>query len=280
MAGSFKKLYQQSFTDSSNITVTHNQNKIGLGVMVTSASIARPDIINYIKFTPGNERNQFILNLTAQSSGEVLVIESDYMWTNTPVPEVVQALSGSYMEAGGNVILSTPGSILKIPRDSIITGSLNVTTNITSSGNISASGYIVGKMYDRQVGYTGSIVYTSGGENGAVTCSKILTTGDLGGNGDYMIYFNIDWDNDSDKETNTWRLKKNGVVMPYAQFYQWNTKNTDDEIMHCSFQYFAPDIPAGTVFDVDMYNSTGNEDLTAITSSLIIDGIPTLSNIS
>ena len=134
MAGGFNKLYKQTFTGVSTTTVTHNQNQFGLGIMVTSESIARPDLIDYIGFTPGNERNEFTITFTGTSTGEVMIIDSDFLWTNTPSPEVIQALSGSYMEAStGDIIWGTPGSTTKIP------GSLEITGSGAISGSFSGS---------------------------------------------------------------------------------------------------------------------------------------------
>jgi len=133
MAGSFEALYKQLFSGVLTTTVTHNQNLFGVGIIVTSESIARPDIVDYIKYTPGNERNQFTVTFTGISTGEVMVVDSDYLWTNMPAPEVVQALSGSYMEAGGDIILGTAGSTIIIP------GSLQITGSGAYSGSFSGS---------------------------------------------------------------------------------------------------------------------------------------------
>lgn len=283
MAGSFKKLYQQSFTDSNNITVTHNQNKVGLGVMVTSASIARPDIINYITFPSGNERNEFTLNLTSQSTGEILVVESDYMWTNTPVPEVVQALSGSCVEPStGDICLGTPGANIKF------LGSIEISGPGAYSGSFSGSyagdgsqltGVSAGVSFDRQQSLIASSDSVSTTSNSYVDMTNAtLTTGNLGGAGDYIINFSCKFSNSTKDKYQYIILDIGGSNIQASERSFYSDGGENNKSYTLSVSYLAENISSGTVIKVQ-YKTDGGT-FSVDDATLVIDGLLASGNVS
>jgi len=56
MATNNQLLYTQSFTGTS-ATVTHNLDRYNLDARVIVDGVSRPDLINGVEFTTGNERN-------------------------------------------------------------------------------------------------------------------------------------------------------------------------------------------------------------------------------
>lgn len=283
MAGSFKKLYSQPFTDSTNVTVTHNQNKVGLGVMVTSGSNARPDIINYIKFTPGNERNEFVLNLTNQSTGHVIVVESDYIWTNTPAPEVVQALSGSCIEPStGDICLGTSGATIKF------LGNIELSGSGAYSGSFSGSyagdgsqltGVSANVSFDRQQATIASSDSVSDNSTSYVDMANAtLTTGNLGGAGDYVINFSCKMSNSTKDKYQYIILNVGGSNIQASEraFYSDGGENNKSYTMSTS--YLAENISNGTVIKVQ-YKTTGGT-FSVDDATLVIDGLLASGNVS
>ena len=76
MADTHSLELQQSFINSSSITVTHNLNKEALAIQVIVDGEKREDLIKELIPTAGNYLNEFTLHLTEQSSGIVQVFSS------------------------------------------------------------------------------------------------------------------------------------------------------------------------------------------------------------
>jgi len=78
MAGTYNILYQQDFTLSNAITVTHNLDRYSVGIMVLVEGKSRPEFVNDVQYTEGNERNEFTVHLTSTQTGRIQVMDADY----------------------------------------------------------------------------------------------------------------------------------------------------------------------------------------------------------
>jgi len=87
MASNNQLLSTQSFTSQDSITITHNLDRLNLYYRVIVDSVSRPDLVNDVDFTSGNERNEFTINLTSSNTGVVQVLDTNRYPTNLPTPE-------------------------------------------------------------------------------------------------------------------------------------------------------------------------------------------------
>jgi len=86
MASDNKLLYTQSFTGNS-INVTHNLDRYNLDARVIVGGTSRPDLIDSVEFTTGNERNQFVMGLTSSNTGIIQLLDTTKYPINLPSPE-------------------------------------------------------------------------------------------------------------------------------------------------------------------------------------------------
>jgi hypothetical protein len=87
MATNTQLLLTESFTSQDSITITHNLNRLDLNIRVIIGEVARPDLVNDITFTSGNERNEFTVRLTSSNTGVIQVLDTTRYPVNLPTPE-------------------------------------------------------------------------------------------------------------------------------------------------------------------------------------------------
>jgi len=86
MATNNKLLYTQSFTGTT-INVTHNLDRYNLDARVVCSGNSRPDLINGVEFTTGNERNEFVMGLVSNNTGIIQLLDTTKYPINLPSPE-------------------------------------------------------------------------------------------------------------------------------------------------------------------------------------------------
>lgn len=95
MAGGFVALYEQDFTTTSSITVTHNLDRVICAVRVIIGAVVRNDLVESVVPSPADPRNVIIVTLKASNSGTIQIIDSDYIWGSLPTPEGAAALGNN-----------------------------------------------------------------------------------------------------------------------------------------------------------------------------------------
>ena len=86
MATNNQLLYTQSFTGTS-VAVTHNLDRYNLDARVIVDGVSRPDLINGVEFTTGNERNEFVMGLVSNNTGIIQLLDTTKYPINLPSPE-------------------------------------------------------------------------------------------------------------------------------------------------------------------------------------------------
>ncbi len=87
MAGQFELLFSVSFSAVSTITVTHNLDRLQVGVMVRIDNVIQNALINSITPLASNPRNAVVVVLDSVQSGDILISGTDYVFANIPTPE-------------------------------------------------------------------------------------------------------------------------------------------------------------------------------------------------
>lgn len=88
MAGVFQLLFEQEFTNQTNIQVTHNLDRFALRVRVIIADEVRPDLVDCIDYDPTDPRNVLTVILTSQQSGLIQVLEIGATSASHTEPEI------------------------------------------------------------------------------------------------------------------------------------------------------------------------------------------------
>ena len=94
MAGNFTALFQTSFTNQTTFTVTHNLDRLQIGVLIRIGNVARNDLIESVAPDPANPRRGTIITLVSQQSGIVVFVDTDFVFESIPTPENTAVLSG------------------------------------------------------------------------------------------------------------------------------------------------------------------------------------------
>ena len=147
MAGQFELLYVQSFSLVSSVTVTHNLDRLQIGVIARIRATSRNDLIYSIVPLISDPRNVVVVTFVGTQSGEILISDTDYVFANIPTPEesaeVSQLTSSAYSPGGADTQIQFNDG------GSNFSGSANLAwlkaSNILSvTGVISGSGDISG----------------------------------------------------------------------------------------------------------------------------------------
>ena len=94
MAGNFTVLAQAIFTNKTTFTVTHNLDRLQIGVLVRIGDVARNDLIESVTPDPANPRRGTVITLTSQQSGIAVFVDTDFVFEAIPTPENTAVLSG------------------------------------------------------------------------------------------------------------------------------------------------------------------------------------------
>ena len=200
MATNNQLLYTQSFTGTS-VTVTHNLDRYNLDARVIVDGVSRPDLINGVEFTTGDERNEFVMGLVSNNTGIIQLLDTTKYPINLPSPERINigsqvgfisgtTLNGDILElnrTGGHPNLTT--DLSTIDNDRYVTGAtLNSTTlEIGRNGGLSA---VTADL--SSIDGTVTRVDGVGSVNGLTLGGSITTNGDLTLGGTLSIN-NDDW---------------------------------------------------------------------------------------
>jgi hypothetical protein len=143
----FSKLYTQDFTLEDTIVVPHGLDRLQTACRVIVAGAARNDIVQSIVPSDSDPRNQLTISLTETASGVIQILDSNYIFSNIPTPEDTAAIatnvSGSSFSGSFSGSFTGDGSELSgissewngiLVGNAQITGTLGVTSDITSSG--------------------------------------------------------------------------------------------------------------------------------------------------
>jgi len=143
----FSQLYTQDFTLEDTIIVPHGLDRLQTACRVLVNGEARNDIIQSIVPSDSDPRNELTVSLTEVASGVVQILDSNYVFSNIPTPEDTSALatnvSGSSFSGSFSGSFTGDGSELSgisaewngiLVGNAQITGTLGVTSDITSSG--------------------------------------------------------------------------------------------------------------------------------------------------
>lgn len=95
MAGSFKLLYEQSFTSTNSITVTHNLSRVNCAIRVLIDGAVRNDLVSSVTPSSSDPRNSCVVSLSSTNTGVIQVTDSDYVWTTLPSPEASHMLENN-----------------------------------------------------------------------------------------------------------------------------------------------------------------------------------------
>ena len=87
MAGFFTILQSQDFTSTDSITVTHGLNRAQVAIAVRVGDELRNDLIEKVQPGSADPRNEVVVTLTSAQSGTILLLGTDYIFSNTPAPE-------------------------------------------------------------------------------------------------------------------------------------------------------------------------------------------------
>jgi hypothetical protein len=94
MAGGFYKLFSQSFSAVTSVTVVHGLDRLQVAVSVRIGDLSRNDLIKAVTPDPSDPRNAVIITFAAAQTGNVILMDTDHVYSNSPSPENVAALSG------------------------------------------------------------------------------------------------------------------------------------------------------------------------------------------
>jgi hypothetical protein len=94
MAGNFTVLAQSVFTNQTTFTVTHNLDRLQVGVLIRIGNEARNDLIESVTPDPANPRRGTVITLTSQQSGIAVFVDTDFVFESIPSPENTAVLSG------------------------------------------------------------------------------------------------------------------------------------------------------------------------------------------
>ena len=130
MAGSFKALFKDSFTNQSTITVNHNLNLLQVAVIVNINGEARNDLIQSINPNPADPRNSIIINLISSQTGVITCVDSDYVFINIPTPENAADLSPGLPSFGRDYQSASDSSIRTNTSTNLVQAQKLTTTNI------------------------------------------------------------------------------------------------------------------------------------------------------
>jgi len=93
MAGQFELLFFASFASLDTITVTHNLDRLQVGVLVRVGNVSRNDLIASITPLAADPRNAVVVLLDSVQSGDILIMGTDYVFANIPTPQGAVAAS-------------------------------------------------------------------------------------------------------------------------------------------------------------------------------------------
>ncbi len=118
MAGQFVGLFQASFAGVSTITVTHNLDRAQVGVIVRVGNVARNDLVNTIAPQAADPRNVLVVVLTSTQTGEIVIVDTDYIFAAIPSPESAAeiaegtVITASVADAKGDLLAATAADVI------------------------------------------------------------------------------------------------------------------------------------------------------------------------
>jgi len=179
MAGQFELLFSVSFSAVSSVTVTHNLDRLQVGVMARIGSVTRNDLIASITPLNSNPRNAVVVMFHGTETGEILITGTDYVFANIPTPEVATALGNAL--TGSAFSGSFTSTLTDQLQSGIFTGSFkgdgSSLTNVSGGGGADdAASYLVlsttaSLSNERAFTPSTGLSAVDGGANGAYTLS-------------------------------------------------------------------------------------------------------------
>lgn len=159
MAGVFDLKFEQAFTATDTIVITHNANNDFLKVRLVIAEASRPDLIVDVKPTVANPRNELTVFLSSAQTGRIQIIETDVVSANELAASqpfepgsILIALFASTAANVGNTFIETDNIAASdiLPAPVVVDGRLQrVSFTTTASDGSGISGNI--EIYKNQV---------------------------------------------------------------------------------------------------------------------------------
>jgi len=321
-------LYETGFTGTA-FTVVHNLDRLNLDYRIVCSGSSRPDLIDKINFTTGNERNSFSVTLTSSNVGIIQLLDYNKYALNLPSPERINigsqmgfvsgtTLNGTTLElgrTGGLPPFST--NLSSIDKDRYVTGAtLNSTTlelerngglpavtvdlaNIDTDKFVSGGTFNTGTSSIDFIGNSSDTTFSVGmgiiqhdRQSVSATMAGVtqtsytaiptldLTTGNLGGTGDYIMTFNCYFETSKKEREVSFIMSGNSFgQLSNSERVQRISKDEDKDPYTLATSAYVENLSSGNVITVAFKNS-GNGTITISNSTLTIDGIRTTNNIS
>ncbi len=94
MAGNFIKLFSQDFTAVTTVTVVHGLDRVQVAIVARIGNVARNDLVESVGPDPSDPRNAVIVTFATAQTGNIILMDTDHVYSNSPSPETSAVLSG------------------------------------------------------------------------------------------------------------------------------------------------------------------------------------------
>jgi len=145
MAGQFELLFTGSFSAVNAVTVTHNLDRLQIGVIARIGNVSRNDLIKSIVPLSTNPRNAVVVTFDSSQSGQILISDTDYVFANIPTPEAATVIDNA--TTGSAFSGSFTSTLVDQLQNGIFTGSFSgdgsLLTNISGGGGDAGASYLV-----------------------------------------------------------------------------------------------------------------------------------------
>jgi len=197
MAGQFVGLFEVPFSAVSTITVTHNLDRAQVGVIVRIGNVARNDLIDTITPVAGNARNEIVVVLDSSQSGEIIIVDTDYIFAAIPSPENAASIAAGFVSSvfartGAVVAVLNDYAASLIDNDSTVSGStvkdalntlLGAIPSVPVSSVFTRTGAVIAALND----YAASLVDNDSTVSGATVKDALETLGAASGSSPLLV---------------------------------------------------------------------------------------------
>ena len=241
MAGQFELLFSVDFAAVDTVTVTHNLDRLQVGVIVRIGNVSRNDLIESITPLEGDPRNAVVVVLTGAQTGSILIADTDYVFANIPTPEgaIAAAVSSTDNTTTSDPTVNDDGTLGYVVGSRWIntTGPSEFVCSDATTGaavwtltTFSPPGAVYVDYYDSGTMDIGSSPTTLEMNTERQSSSKFVlgsntVTVQAGGAGDYLVTYGVTGgEGDSSNRTiETW-VEVDGSEVPASrgEFMHWD----------------------------------------------------------
>lgn len=149
----FSQLYEQNFELTDTIVVTHNLNRLQTAVRVICDGICKNEYIRCIDISQDNPRNEFTVLLDQPLEGKVVIIDSNYVFSNIGTPEESAALTANTDGADFSTVFGRKSFFQQESAETFVTQSSEWQTKVLLDAGVVPSGtYRLGWQYNWDYG--------------------------------------------------------------------------------------------------------------------------------